>query len=49
LELAVAHGAPQAVIVGLDERKAKVAVVRDLKTGRQRKVTLTKLRKGVFK
>ncbi|HVH69004.1 MAG TPA: histidine--tRNA ligase [Gemmatimonadales bacterium] len=49
LELAVAHGAPRAVIVGPDERKAKVAVVRDLKTGRQHKVLLTKVRKGVFK
>ena len=49
LELAVARGAPRAVIVGPDERKAKVAVVRDLKTGRQRKVPLAKLRKGVFK
>jgi histidyl-tRNA synthetase len=48
LELAVARGAPRAVIVGPDERKAKVAVVRDLKTGRQRKVPLAKLRKGVF-
>jgi histidyl-tRNA synthetase len=49
LELAAARGAPRAVIVGPDERKAKVALVRDLKTGRQRKVPLTKVRKGVFK
>ncbi len=49
LELAVARGAPRAVIVGPDERRAKVAVVRDLKTGRQRNVALAKLRKGVFK
>jgi histidyl-tRNA synthetase len=49
LELAVARGAPRAVIIGPDERKAKVAVVRDLKTGRQRKVALTSVRKGVFK
>ena len=49
LELAVARGAPRAVIVGPDERKAKVAVVRDLKTGRQRKVALAKVRKGAFK
>src|SRR5438132_3508216 len=49
LELAVARGAPRAVIVGPDERKAKVAVVRDLNSGRQRKVALTKVRKGVFK
>jgi len=49
LELAAARGAPRAVIIGPDERKAKVAVVRDLKTGKQRKVSLTKVRKGVFK
>ena len=49
LELAAARGAPRAVIIGPDERKAKVAVVRDLKTGKQRKVALTKVRKGVFK
>ncbi|HYL54859.1 MAG TPA: histidine--tRNA ligase [Gemmatimonadales bacterium] len=49
LELAVAHGAARAVIVGPDERKAKVAVVRDLKTGRQRKVLLVKVRKGILK
>ena len=48
LELAVARGAPRAVIVGPEERKAKVAVVRDLKTGRQHKVPLAKVRKGVF-
>src|SRR3989449_4490868 len=33
LELAVARGAPRAVIVGPDERKAGVAVVRDLRAG----------------
>jgi histidyl-tRNA synthetase len=49
LELAVAHGAPRAVIVGPDERKAKIAVVRDLKTGRQRKVALAKVRKGMLR
>src|SRR2546421_11579469 len=49
LELAAARGAPRAVIIGPDERKAKVAVVRDLKTGKQRKVALTKVRKGGFK
>jgi histidyl-tRNA synthetase len=49
LELAAARGAPRAVIIGPDERKAKVAIVRDLKTGRQRKVALAKVRKGLFK
>src|SRR3989441_3165076 len=37
LELAAARGAPRALILGPDERKAKVAIVRDLKTGRQKK------------
>src|SRR5207245_1257547 len=46
LELAAARGAPRALILGPDERKAKVAIVRDLKTGRQKKVPLTKVRKG---
>src|SRR5437879_3319568 len=49
LELAAARGASRAVIVGPDERKAKVAVVRDLKSGRQRKMALAQVRKGVFK
>lgn len=49
LELAAARRAPRAVIIGPDERKAKVAIVRDLKTGRQRKVPLAKVRKGIFK
>ena len=49
LELAAARGAPRAVIIGPDERKAKVAIVRDLKTGRQRRVSLAKVRKGMFR
>src|SRR2546430_15135335 len=49
LELAAARGAPRAVIVGPDERKAKEAGVRDLKSGRQREVALTQGRKGAFK
>jgi len=49
LELAAARGAPRALILGPDERKAKVAIVRDLKTGRQKKIPLTKVRKGIFK
>ena len=48
LELAAARGAPRAVIIGPEERKAKVAIVRDLKTGRQRRVSLAKVRKGIF-
>ncbi len=49
LELAAARGARRAVIIGPDERKAKVAIVRDLKTGRQRRVSLAKVRKGIFR
>ncbi len=49
LELAAARGAPRAVIIGPEERKAKIAVIRDLKTGRQRKVSLAKVRKGIFR
>src|SRR5256712_524611 len=49
LELCAARGAPRALILGPDERKAKGAIVRDLKTGRQKKVPLTKVRKGIFK
>ncbi|HYK83448.1 MAG TPA: histidine--tRNA ligase [Gemmatimonadales bacterium] len=48
LELAAARRAPRAVILGPEERKAKIALIRDLETGRQRKVSLTKVRKGVF-
>jgi len=43
LELAAARGAPLAVIVGPEERKAGVAVVRDLKTGAERRVALDAL------
>src|SRR3989454_2267234 len=46
---AAARGAPPARVPRPDERKAKVAIVRDLKTGRQKKVPLTKVRKGIFK
>lgn len=48
LELAAAHAATRAVIVGPEERKAKSAVIRDLKSGKERKVAFTKVRKGVF-
>jgi histidyl-tRNA synthetase len=49
LELAAARGAPRALIIGPDERKAKVAIVRDLRAGRQKRVSLAKVRKGIFK
>jgi histidyl-tRNA synthetase len=48
LELAAARGAPRAVIIGPDERKAGVAVVRDLKAGTEAKVPLDKLLNGYF-
>ena len=46
LELAAARGAPRAVIVGPDERKANVATVRDLKAGTERKVPIAELLEG---
>jgi histidyl-tRNA synthetase len=49
LELAVARGAPRAVILGPDERRAGVAVVRDLQAGTETKVPLTQLTNGFFR
>ncbi len=46
LELAAARGAPRAVIVGPDERKANVATVRDLTAGTERKVPIAELLHG---
>jgi histidyl-tRNA synthetase len=46
LELAAARGAPRAVIVGPDERKANVATVRDLTAGTERKVPIAELLYG---
>ncbi len=46
LELAAARGAPRAVIVGPDERKANVATVRDLKAGTEQKVPIAQLLHG---
>lgn len=48
LELAAARGAPRAVIIGPEERKAGIAVVRDLKAGTEAKVPLDKLLNGYF-
>jgi histidyl-tRNA synthetase len=45
LELAVARGAARAVIVGPDERRDGVAVVRDLRGGTERRVKLDALMK----
>ncbi len=49
LELAVARGAPRAVIVGPEERQANVAVVRDLQAGTEERVPLAKLVNGFFR
>jgi histidyl-tRNA synthetase len=49
LELAVARGAPRAVIVGPDERRAGAALVRDLKTGSEATVPLATLVDGFFR
>jgi len=49
LELAVARGAPRAVIIGPDERAADEVVVRDLKAGREDRVPMAKLLNGFFR
>jgi histidyl-tRNA synthetase len=49
LELAVARGAPRAVIIGPDERAAGEVVVRDLKAGREDRVPMAKLLDGFFR
>lgn len=48
LELAVARGAPRAVIIGPEERAAQVAMVRDLKAGTEERVAIAKLLNGFF-
>ncbi len=48
-ELAVAHGAPRAVIIGPVERSRRRAVVRDLRTGKEKRVALARIREGQFK
>jgi len=48
LELAVARGAPRAVIIGPDERAARAAVVRDLKAGTEERVPIAQLLNGFF-
>jgi histidyl-tRNA synthetase len=48
LELASARGAARAVIIGPEERKDGLAVVRDLKAGTEAKVPLEKLVNGYF-
>ena len=46
LELAAARGAPRAVMVGPDERKAGVAVVKDLGAGTETRLPLAELEEG---
>jgi len=48
LELASARGAARAVIIGPDERRDGLAVVRDLRAGTEAKVPLDKLLNGYF-
>jgi histidyl-tRNA synthetase len=43
LELAVARGAPRAVVIGPDERRDGQALVRDLQTGTEERVPLARL------
>jgi histidyl-tRNA synthetase len=49
LELAAARGAPRAIIVGPEERKADAVVVRDLKAGKEERVPIAKLLNGFFR
>jgi len=48
IELAVARGAPRAVMIGPEERSAGVALVRDLNAGTEAKVPLDHLLHGFF-
>ena len=48
IELAVARGAPRAVLIGPEERSAGVALVRDLNAGTEAKVPLDHLLNGFF-
>jgi histidyl-tRNA synthetase len=49
LELAAARGAPRAIIIGPEERKAGVVVVRDLSAGTEARVPMTTLLNGYFR
>jgi histidyl-tRNA synthetase len=48
LELAAARGAPRAIIIGPDERKEGVVVVRDLNGGTEERVAMASLLDGYF-
>ena len=49
LELAAARGAPRAIIIGPEERKAGVVVVRDLNGGTEERVPMASLLSGYFR
>jgi histidyl-tRNA synthetase len=49
LELAAARGAPRAIIIGPEERKAGVVVVRDLTGGTEERVPMASLLNGYFR
>jgi histidyl-tRNA synthetase len=48
IELAAARGAPRAIIIGPEERKAGVVVVRDLNGGTEERVPMARLLNGYF-
>jgi histidyl-tRNA synthetase len=49
MELAAARGAPRAIIIGPEERKAGVVVVRDLNGGSEERVPMATLLNGYFR
>jgi histidyl-tRNA synthetase len=49
MELAAARGAPRAIIIGPEERKAGVVVVRDLNGGTEERVPMASLLNGYFR
>ena len=49
IELAAARGAPRAIIIGPEERKAGEVVVRDLNAGTEERVPMAKLLNGYFR
>jgi histidyl-tRNA synthetase len=49
MELAAARGAPRAIIIGPDERKAEEVVVRDLNGGTEVRVPMATLLNGFFR
>jgi histidyl-tRNA synthetase len=49
MELASARGAPRAIIIGPEERKAGEVVVRDLNGGTEERVPMATLLNGYFR